>query len=335
MIDTIYYEQSIAKHPRTQAIFSRFPHAARISCGRYGEVFNRRAQSFRLQKQRPSLILAHKHENFVLETPDGYGIGGEHNYYFSHMLNCVYDCRYCFLQGMYQSAHYVLFVNYEDFADAIAAKATTTALEDHYFFSGYDCDSLALDNVTEFANFILPLFGSLENAWLELRTKSVQTRALEECQPLDRVIVAFSMTPSDISQVTEHKVPKLTQRIAAMQGLAERGWQLGLRFDPLLYFHNWQSAYHELFSQVFSSIQPVAVHSVSLGALRFPKAIYDRIVKMYPEEPLLAGPMDLDDGLKSYPQTIQNKMNNACYEMLLKWIPADRLFCCQQESKAS
>ena len=31
------------------------------------------------------------------------------------MLNCVYDCRYCFLQGMYRSANYVLFVNYDDF----------------------------------------------------------------------------------------------------------------------------------------------------------------------------------------------------------------------------
>ena len=22
------------------------------------------------------------------------------DWYFSHMLNCLYDCRYCFLQGM-------------------------------------------------------------------------------------------------------------------------------------------------------------------------------------------------------------------------------------------
>ncbi|SVD49612.1 uncharacterized protein METZ01_LOCUS402466, partial [marine metagenome] len=57
-----------------------------------------------------------------MATPEGYGIGGKNNYYFSHMLNCIYDCRYCFLQGMYRSAHYVLFVNYDEFFGAMDAK---------------------------------------------------------------------------------------------------------------------------------------------------------------------------------------------------------------------
>ena len=31
------------------------------------------------------------------------------------MLNCIYDCKYCFLQGMFNSANYLVFVNYQDF----------------------------------------------------------------------------------------------------------------------------------------------------------------------------------------------------------------------------
>ena len=46
----------------------------------------------------------------VLKTPDNFTIGFKKNYYFSHMLNCIYDCKYCFLQGMYNSANYVLFI---------------------------------------------------------------------------------------------------------------------------------------------------------------------------------------------------------------------------------
>ena len=115
MIETIYIEECVQHHPRVLGIKARFPDARTIICERFGEVFNPKAQNFRLQKQKPALILAEKYQNFVLETPKGYGIGAERNYYFSHMLNCLYDCRYCFLQGMYQSANYVLFVNYEDF----------------------------------------------------------------------------------------------------------------------------------------------------------------------------------------------------------------------------
>ena len=148
MIDTIYIEENNREHPRVAEICARFPAARTITCGRYGEVFNPKAQNFRLQKQRPSLILAEKYHTFVLAAPAGYGIGGQRNYYFSHMLNCLYDCRYCFLQGMYQSAHYVLFVNYEDFQGEIRQLCQQSPDDAVYFFSGYDCDSLALEPVT-------------------------------------------------------------------------------------------------------------------------------------------------------------------------------------------
>ena len=35
------------------------------------------------------------------------------------MFNCIYDCDYCYLQGMYPSANIVVFVNHEDFFDAV------------------------------------------------------------------------------------------------------------------------------------------------------------------------------------------------------------------------
>ena len=134
MLETIYVEDAVASHPRAQSILARFPKAAVIPVIRYGEVFNRNHQSFRLQKRKPSLILAEKQGNRVLPAPGGYGIGSAQNFYFSHVLNCLYDCRYCFLQGMYRSAHYVWFVNYEDFQDAITSTASAHPDEDVYFF---------------------------------------------------------------------------------------------------------------------------------------------------------------------------------------------------------
>ena len=147
-------------HPRARAIMQKFPDATVTECTRYGEIFNRRAQNFRLQKIKPALILAEKFANHVLPSPPEYAIGGEQNYYFSHMLNCIYDCRYCFLQGMYQSAHYVVFVNYEDFIQAITEKIRAAGNASVHFFSGYDCDSLALEPITDFVKEFLPVFRS-------------------------------------------------------------------------------------------------------------------------------------------------------------------------------
>ena len=89
MIDTLYIETAVQAHPRVTAIQQRFPQARVVSCERYGEVFNPKAQNFRLQKQRPALILAEKYQKFVLPAPAGYGIGGQRNYYFSHILNMI------------------------------------------------------------------------------------------------------------------------------------------------------------------------------------------------------------------------------------------------------
>jgi spore photoproduct lyase len=140
LINTIYIEHEVADHPRTRRICDRFSQARQIAVENYGAVFNRKAQNFRLQKRQPALILAGKQRNHVLPAPDGYGVGGGRNYYFSHMLNCLYDCRYCFLQGMYRSAHYVVFVNYEDFMMEIGALADEDQPHEPWFFSGYDGD---------------------------------------------------------------------------------------------------------------------------------------------------------------------------------------------------
>ncbi len=237
MIDTFYVEEEAARHPRVRALLARHPRSLVVPIGGYGEVFNRSQQSFRLQKRKPSLILAQKRGNLVLEAP--YGIGGDRNFYFSHVLNCLYDCRYCFLQGMYRSAHYVLFVNYEDFQEALLKTADRFPGEEVYFFSGYDGDSLALESLTGFAEAFLPFFAENPRLVLELRTKSIAIRSLLAREAFPNCIAAFSFTPGEFSKSLERGVPPVEQRIAAAAKLAGRGWRIGLRFDPLLYGHGF------------------------------------------------------------------------------------------------
>ncbi len=243
MINTIYIEENIRQHTRTLNICNRFPQARQIICERYGEVFNPKAQNFRLQKQNPALILAAKYKSFTLPAPAAYNIGAKKNYYFSHMLNCLYDCRYCFLQGMYQSANYVLFVNFEDYQQDIQKICNASPDEDIHFFSGYDCDSLALEPITSFAEHFLPFFSEIPNAWLELRTKSTQIRTLLNRTADPRCIVAFSLSPDEIARKVEDKAPSLIRRLDAMCKLQEQGWQLGLRFDPLIYQTGYKEQY--------------------------------------------------------------------------------------------
>jgi spore photoproduct lyase len=333
MIEVIYHEEGILDHPSVQAILKRYPRAILISCAHYKDVFNPGGQSFRLQKQKPSLILARQTGSLVHPVPATYGIGGTRNFYFSHLLNCLYDCRYCFLQGMFPSAHYVLFVNYDDFQDEILRKTKESADEPSWFFSGYDCDSLALENVTGFADCFLPFFAKHGNAYLELRTKSVNLKVLEKTDPLPNVVTAFSFTPDEISEQLEHGVPSVSSRIRAMEKIAGLGWPVGLRIDPLIDCKNFEERYRTLFDKLFANLPPDSVHSVSLGAFRVPVSYFKKMEKLYPEEPLFAGKFEKRGKFTGYRQEIEQDRSAFCQDELLKRIPREKLFQCETSVK--
>jgi len=332
MISTIYIEEDIASHPRTLAILERFPQATKVMCERYGEIFNRKSQNFRLQKKQPALILARKHKGLVLPTPKEYGIGAEHNYYFSHMLNCLYDCRYCFLQGMFQSAHYILFVNYEDFTEEMTSILNKHDNEVVHFFSGYDCDSLALDPVTDFTKEFLPFFENHTLALLELRTKSTQIRSLLKREPINNCVIAFSFTPDKIAQALEHKAPDINKRLQAILDLQAAGWLVGLRFDPLIYTKNYAAEYSELFNTILSKINPELTHSVSLGTFRLPKDYFRKLEKLYPDEKLFTSPLTEENNSISYPVEIRDDMLGFCKDIITNHIPDDKFFPCYETS---
>ncbi|OQK16620.1 DNA photolyase [Methyloprofundus sedimenti] len=328
MIETIYIEENILQHPRVLDICARFPKARKITCGRYGEVFNPKAQNFRIQKQQPALILAEKYRGFMLKAPPNYGIGAKHNYYFSHMLNCLYDCRYCFLQGMYQSANYVLFVNYEDYFTDIQRLSAVTPDQAVHFFSGYDCDSLALEPVTDFVQEFLPVIRAIPNAWMELRTKSTQVRHLLDTPAFERCIVAFSFTPDEIASALEHKAPAISKRLDALNKLQNHGWPIGLRFDPIIYEDEYQLHYQNLFKTVFAKINPDTLHSVSLGVFRLPDKYFKKIHKLYPEEKLFVSPLESKQGMMSYKTALEDEMMTFCTHELLAYIPEEKFFPC-------
>ena len=298
MIDSVYVEQAVADHPRTRTILQRYPKSRIIECTNYAEVFNRRQQNFRVQKSRPALILAQKSAPRLHPVPADQNLGADYNYYFSHLLNCPFDCRYCFLQGMFSSANYVLFVNYEAFLEDIRALARERDGLVH-IFSGYDCDSLALEPLTGFANHFVSEFARIDNAVLELRTKSIQVRSLLAQAAHDHCVVAMSLAPARVISRFEHGTPGLDERLGALKRLQQHGWPIGLRFDPLLVFAGCDAVYREFFDYVFAKLDPAAIHSVTLGGLRLPREFAKRMLRLYPDEALFAAAFDDDDGVRT------------------------------------
>ena len=326
---TIYIENEIKNHSRTLFILSKFKYPRIIYINKYSEIFNKKNQSFRIQKKDRALILAKKNNNFVLKAPEGFGIGASKNYYFSHMYNCIYDCKYCFLQGLYSSANYLVFVNYEDFLTQIKNLVTGQKGKSITFFSGYDCDSLAMEKVTNFADFFLKNYVQNKKITYEFRTKSLQIYPFLKNIPSENIIIAYSLLPDDLAKKFDVKAPSVNLRIKSLKQLTSVGWQIGLRFDPLIFDKNWKIFYKELISTILEEIDINYIHSVSFGSLRFPKQIFNTISNMYPGEELFSYNFEKRDNVFSYKEEVEKEMIIYCKNLIHKKVKKDiQIFSC-------
>jgi spore photoproduct lyase len=145
------------------------------------------------------------------------------------------------------------------------------------------------------------------------------------------MVVAFSFTPESVSRRFEHKVPALSRRIEAVAALQQRGWPIGLRFDPLIYQPGFEQQYRDLFKQVFERVQAARVHSVSLGSFRLPRQYYDKVMRLYPDEALFRGPLERTADLVSYRPDLDQAMHAFCRAELRRYLSAEQLFVCSPE----
>ena len=322
MTKIIYIENEIKDHKRTEQICRKFKNPEIIIINRFSEIFNKKNQSFRIQKTNPALIIAKKHNKLLLKTPENYGIGNKCNYYFSYMYNCIFDCKYCFLQGLYSSANYVIFVNYEDFYNEIKKISDYNKQKNITLFSGYDCDSLAFESVSNFMSYLIKKISKHKNIELEIRTKSTYTKSFSK-NIINNIIIAYSFTPEKFSNKYESGVPSINKRLTVLKKLSNLGWKLGIRFDPVVVYDGWQNDYKKLFSQVFNNVDIKNIHSISFGKLRFPESIYKKIIKENASESLF---FNLVKKKNFYESNVSDNVVSFCKESLTKFIDEKKIF---------
>ena len=91
--------------------------------------------------------------------------------------------------------------------------------------------------------------------------------------------------------------------------MADCGWLIGLRFDPLIYTNDWKVQYSELICEIMGQINVSSIHSVSYGLLRFQKKMYKKISNLHNNTGLFAFPLDINNnGVTSYGKEIESEM---------------------------
>lgn len=320
----IYIEETIQDHPFTKRMLARFPNAIRIKISHYKDIFNRSGQNYMEQKLYRSLILAKTPATSIY--PGGVvcqSFGNEHFYYTSSVMNCIYDCEYCYLQGMYPSANIVVFVDLE----SVFAKVDEL-LKQHpvYLCISYDTDLLALDGLLGFLSQWHDFAKKRPSLTLEVRTKSANISALKKLLPLPNLIFAWTLSPQPVITACEHATPSLKARINAIQTAISNGHPVRLCFDPLIYHSNASEVYTTFLHEVFAQICADSVKDVSVGTFRISKEYLKQMRRNRPQSAVVQYPYVVSDGYYHYSTSISHELTDRVLSTLKQYVTKEQIF---------
>jgi len=318
----IYVEKEIISHEITKEILKKFPNSQIITVNHYKEVFSRPRQNYKLQELSKKLILAKKREKFLSPASSlCQNFGHPYFYYANLIVNCIFNCDYCFLKGMYSSANIVIFVNIEDYF-----KEIDEILKKHplYLSPSYETDLLAMEEIVPFFSRFVNYAYSKENLILEVRTKSVNYTAIKNLKPSPNIILAWTLLPQEIIERYE-KTPNLSLRINTIKRAIHDGWKVRLSFDPIILVENWKEIYKKFIDYIFSEIPASKIQDITIGVFRIPKEYLKRMRKKFENEITLF-PYVEDIDAYTYSPSTKEELLNFISSKVKNYIPEDKIY---------
>jgi spore photoproduct lyase len=154
--------------------------------------------------------------------------------------NCPLDCSYCILQSYFKQPYLKAFVNLEQGVEQVLKVIDSRPDLVFRIGTGEFTDSLAIDPITRWTDWLLPLFSKRKNSVLELKTKTDNIRGLLNSPFRDRIIVSWSLNSPFISVREENRAASLRKRLEAARQCQAEGFVLGFHFDPLIPHPKWK-----------------------------------------------------------------------------------------------
>ncbi len=349
----IYVEEEALTFPLTKQILARFPKSSIILIRHYKDVFNRRRQDYALQHRVKPLILAVKKDGFFYPgAPVCQSFGNEHFYYTSCVMNCPFDCEYCYLKGMYPSGCMVIFVNLEDYFAEIEKILVRHPM---YICVSYDSDLPAVEPMTGYVKAWSGFAGrraangEIVNGQtagrkapdrrtadgraadgkdllkIEIRTKSAGL-CWDSLYPYPNVIYAFTLSPQPVIDSYEHGTPSLKARLACIrEGLGE-GFPIRLCFDPMIFCPDWKGIYGEMLQEVREAIDIQQVQDISVGSFRISAEYLAPMRRMQPDSSVVWFPYIKKGSYYQYDEEIANEMEGFLVTEISRHTDREKVF---------
>jgi len=249
--------------------------------------------------------------------------------------NCPIDCTYCILQFYLNNPVTTVYANSEKLLTEVKDKIATQPRRFFRIGTGELSDSLAFDSSSQFSGDIVNYFADLENVLLELKTKANRIENLLDLDHNGHTVISWSVNPQVIIDAEEHKAASLNERLDAMRQVQEQGYKIGFHFDPLLFHTEWRESYPDLIRQLFEVVDPQNVAWISIGSLRFPPEMKDKVLEKFPKSKIMFAELIRGmDGKMRYPKPLRLEMYRTVYDALREYGSKDLfIYYCMESAE--
>ena len=247
-------------------------------------------------------------------------------------LGCNIGCSYCVLQGYLNTPFITQFVNLDDaFAELDRELAKPGVF--YRIGTGEFTDSLFLDPLTGLAPRLIEYFAARDNAVLELKSKSIAiANLLDYPGEIGETIVSWSLNAPQVSRREEGRAAPLSDRLQAAALCRERGYRIGLHFDPLLDFPGWQEEYRKIVAMIFDYLEGDDIIWISLGAFRFMPQVREELRCNHPGSTITAGEFILGrDGKQRYFSGIRRRLYRFLVAEIRRYAPDVFIYFCMED----
>lgn len=316
--NTLYIEEELKNNPSALSIIKKLKPQNIIYIKHYKDLLNQTGGDWDFQKKYQKLILAKRTDNFYYQgsslTPH---FGYDLFFYNTLAINCLYDCSYCYLQGMYNTPHLVIFINNNDFLDATEKLIHKYSDKKIYLALSYDTDLPALESLYPFCKEWLEFARNHSNLTIEIRTKSNKIEFIKNILPLENAVLAWSILPEQLIHLFEPATPNLKARIKAINEALSSGWKVMLCIDPLIAIPNYETIIEQFVNKINDEIKLEKVYKISVGTFRMNSEYFKNIKKnKHYSSALYNYPYIKNNNAVEYSNEIKFKLINTLIEKL-------------------
>ena len=242
----IYFEKEIEQYQLGKELLEKYKDVPKVVIDNHNNIEEmRKKQNSEFADMKRNLII---------------GVRKTHKFVENHKTSdylvpytssgCTAMCMYCYLVCNYNKCAYLrLFVNREQMLEKII-KTSKKSEKELTFEIGSNSDLILENTITGNLRWTIENFVDTEKGYLTFPTKFSMVEDIIDVNHKGRIVVRMSVNPEEIINKVEFGTSRLSERIAAINKLADAGYKLGILIAPVIFVESWKEIYLKLIKRL-------------------------------------------------------------------------------------